>query len=88
MCCTPPKIKRKILARKDSQSIRATLGDYLASRNCKPMGKRDFLASMEMDQDFPGKETHWRHFLFFFLILFFFNLDRSVERQGRRHNDE
>ena len=33
------------------------------------MGQRDFLASMEMDQDFPGKETHWRHF--FFLFFFF-----------------
>ena len=36
------------------------------------MGQRDFLASMEMDQDFPGKETHWTHFLFYSFSFFFF----------------
>ena len=48
------------------------------------LGQRDLLASMTIDQDFPEKEAHCRHFFFFF----FFNLDRSAERGGRRHNNE
>ena len=45
-------------------------------------GQRDLLASMTIDQDFPEKVTHCRHF------FFIFNLDRSAERGGRRHNNE
>ena len=37
------------------------------------LGQRDLLASMTIDQDFPE---------------IFFNLDRSAERGGRRHNNE
>ena len=47
------------------------------------LGQRDLLASMTIDQDFPEKVAHCRHFFFFF-----FNLDRSAERGGRRHNNE
>ena len=35
-----------------------------ASLNRKPMGQRDLLASMTIDQDFPGKVTHCRHVFF------------------------
>ena len=49
------------------------------------LGQRDHLASMTIDQDFPEKLTHCRHVFFLF---FFFNLDRSAERGGRRHNNE
>ena len=48
------------------------------------LGQRDLLASMTIDQDFPEKVTHCGHVFFFF----FFNLDRSAERGGRRHNNE
>ena len=51
----------------------------------KQLGQRDLLVSMTIDQDFPEKVTHCRHF---FLFFFFFNLDRSAERGGRRHNNE
>ena len=30
----------------------------------KSMGRQDLLASMTMDQDFPQKVTHGRHFFF------------------------
>ena len=61
--CIPPKIKWEILAHKGSQTTRATPGDYLASWNRKPIRQGDFLASMTMHQDFPGKMTHCRHVL-------------------------
>ena len=48
--CIPPKIKCEILAHKGSQTT-----CYLASWNRKPIRQRDFLASMTMDQDSPGK---------------------------------
>ena len=69
----PPRIKCQILAHKGSQITRATPGDYLAPGNRKPIGQRDLLASMTMDQDFPVKVTHCRLFSFFYL-------DCSVER--------
>ena len=50
------------------------------------LGQRDLLASMTIDQDFPEKVTHCRHI--FFSVFVFFNLDRSAERGGRRHNNE
>ena len=78
--CIYPKIKREILAHKGSQTTRATPGDYLTSWNRKPIGQRDLLTSMTMDQDCPRKETPCRHV--------FFYLNRSVERWGGRHNDE
>ena len=55
------KIKCEILAHKDSQTTRATPGDCFASWNRKPIGQRDLLAPMTMDQDFPGKVNHFRH---------------------------
>ena len=55
------KIKCEILAHKDSQTTRATPGDCFASWNRKPIGQRDLLAPMTMDQDFPGKVSHFRH---------------------------
>ena len=79
--CNHPKIKCEILAPKCSQITRAIPGDYLAPWNRKPIKQRDFLASTTMDQDFPGKVTHCRHF-------FFLNLDRLVERWGRRHDND
>ena len=65
--CNLSKIKCEILAHRGSQTIRVTPG---ASLNRKPMGQRDLLASMTMDQDFLGKRTHCRNvfFLFFFSI--------------------
>ena len=42
--------------------------------NEKPVGQRDLLASMTMDQDFPGKITHCRHPFFHCYLV------RSVER--------
>ena len=60
--------KCEILAHKGSQTTRATPGDYLASWNRKPMGRRDPMTSMSMDQDFPGKVTHYRHVFFFISI--------------------
>ena len=51
----------EILAHKGSQTTRATPRDNLASWNRKPTGQRDLLASMTMDQKFPGKETHCRN---------------------------
>ena len=77
----PPRIKCQILAHKGSQITRATPGDYLAPGNRKPIGQRDLLASMTMDQDFPVKVTHCRLFSFFYL-------DCSVERWGGQHNNE
>ena len=59
--CNPSKIKCEILAHRGSQTIRVTPG---ASLNRKPMGQRDLLASMTIDQDFPGKVTHCRHVFF------------------------
>ena len=48
--CNPSKIKCEILAHRGSQTTRVTPG---ASLNRKPMGQRDLLASMTIDQDFP-----------------------------------
>ena len=62
--CIYPKIKREILAHKGSQTTRATPGDYLTSWNRKPIGQRDLLTSMTMDQDCPRKETPCRHVFF------------------------
>ena len=59
--CNPSKIKCEILANRGSQTIRVTPG---ASLNRKPVGQRDLLASMTIDQDFPGKVTHCRHVFF------------------------
>ena len=59
--CNPSKIKCEILAHRGSQTIRVTPG---ASLNRKPMGQRDLLASMTIDQDFPGKVTRCRHVFF------------------------
>ena len=77
--CIPLKIKCEILAPKGSQTTRATPGDFLSSWNRKPIGQRDLLASMKMDEDFPGKVSD---------TFFFFYLDRSVERWGGRRNIE
>ena len=78
----PPKIKCQILAHKGSQTTSATPGDYLAPGNRKPIGQRNLLASITMDQDFAVKVTHCR------LFFSFFYLDCSVERCGGRHNNE
>ena len=51
----------EILAHKGSQTIGATPRDNLAPWNRKPTGQRDLLASMTMDQRFPGKVTHCRN---------------------------
>ena len=61
----PPKVKWQILG---SQTTRASPEDYLAPANRKPIGQRDLLASMTMDQDFPVKVTHCRLFSFFISI--------------------
>ena len=71
--CIPLKIKCEILAPKGSQTTRATPGDFLASWNRKPIGQRDLLASMTMDQDFPGKVSD----------TFFFFLSRLLSRAMR-----
>ena len=65
----PPRIKCQILAHKGSQTTRATPGDYLAPGNCKPIGQRDLLASITMDQDFAVKVTHCRLFFLFFISI-------------------
>ena len=49
--CIPLEIKCKALVPKG----RLTPGDYLFSRNHKPMEQQDFLESVTMNQDFPGK---------------------------------
>ena len=69
----PPKVKWQILG---SQTTRASPEDYLAPGNRKPIGQRDLLASMTMDQDFPVKVTHCR--------LFFLFLSRSLSGALRR----
>ena len=63
--CIPPKIKCEILAPTGSQTTCTTPGDYLASRNFKPIGQWDLLVSMMTDQDFPRKVTHCGHIFFF-----------------------
>ena len=67
-CCIPPYIKHEILAPKGSQTTCAMPGDYLTSWNCTPIGQRDLLVSMMMDQDFLRKVTHclWRWEVFVF----------------------
>ena len=70
--CIPPKLRCESLAHKGSQTTCPTPGDYLASWKPKPIGQRNLLASLTVDQDFPGKETHYRHV--------FFYLNRLVER--------
>ena len=50
-----------------------------ASWKRKPIKQRDLPASLTMDEYFPWKVTHCRHF---------FYLDRSVERWGGRHNND
>ena len=67
--CIPPKLKCESLAHKGSQTTCSTPGDYLASWNRKPIGQRDLLASLTMDQDFSGKETHCRHVFFIFISI-------------------
>ena len=66
--CIYPKIKREILAHKGSQTTRDTPGDYFTSWNRKPIGQRDLLTSMTMDQDFPRKETPCRQVSFLISI--------------------
>ena len=65
--CIPPKLRCESLAHKRSQTTCPTPGDYLASWERKPIGQRNLLASLTVEQDFPGKETHYRHVFFFFL---------------------
>ena len=67
--CNSPKLKCESLAHKGSQTTCPTPGDYLASWNRKPIGQRDLLASLTMDQDFSGKETHCRHVFFVFISI-------------------
>ena len=76
--CIPPKIKCELI--KVRKQPRATSGDYLASWNRKPIGQRNLLASMTMDQDLPRKVTHCRQV---------YLLSRSLkERWGGQHNNE
>lgn len=63
-CCIPPYIKHEILAPKGSQTTCAMPGDYLTSWNCTPIGQRDLLVSMMMDQDFSGKVIHCSYVFF------------------------
>ena len=67
-----PKIKYEILVHKGLQTTHATPGDYLASWNRKPIVQWDLLASITMDQDFPGKVTCIADAFFFFLILIWY----------------
>ena len=68
-----------ILAHKGSQTTRATPGDYLAPGNRKPIGQRNLLASITMDQDFAVKVTHCGLFFFFLSRLLSGALRRTKE---------
>ena len=62
--CIPLKINCKVLVLKG----RATPG-YRLSRN-KPMEQQDLLASMTMDQDFPGKTSHCNTYMLYLAEAF------------------
>ena len=75
----PPKVKCQILAYKGLQTTRASPEDYLAPGNRKPIGQRNLLASMTMDQDFPVKVTHCRLFFLFLSRLLSGELRRTTQ---------
>ena len=61
-----PQNQIRDFSSKGLKTTHATPGDYLASWNRKPIVQWDLLASMTMDQDFPGKVTCIADTFFFF----------------------